>query len=91
MKQEEALNVLRALSYGARLTLLRALLEGEKCVRELVCLTQMRECTVSQHLARLKYAGVVLARREAQRIFYSLADKKIAALLRALERIYALE
>lgn len=46
---------------------------------------QSQSC-VSQHLARLKAAGVVKAERSGNEVYYDLDDPRVAGLLRALFR-----
>ena len=56
---QEASNLLKAMSNEHRLLILCNLVEGEKTVRELEELVGLRQTTLSQHLARLRYEGLV--------------------------------
>ena len=64
--------VLKAMAHPARLIIVDALGEGEKCVCELQELVGSAMPTVSRHLAQMKSAGVVAARREGNKIYYRL-------------------
>ena len=75
------------MAHESRLTLLCQLAQGEKSVSELELLLDMHQPNLSQQLKVLRIEGVVTARREGTRIFYSLADKDILALV---ETIYEL-
>jgi ArsR family transcriptional regulator len=72
----------KALSEPGRLAILSALQDGEKSVSELTQATARSQPNVSQHLASLLRAGLVAARRDANRVLYRLADP-------TLERICA--
>ena len=67
----EAAEILKAMSSETRLKILCALSEGELPVNQLAELTAQSPSAVSQHLAKLKAASLVEARREAQTIYYS--------------------
>ncbi|MCY9590141.1 ArsR family transcriptional regulator [Paenibacillus chitinolyticus] len=56
-----------------RLTILALLRERELCVCDLVDVTGMSQPSISQHLRKMKDAGLVSERRKGQWIYYSLA------------------
>jgi len=66
----------RAFSDRNRLRILYLLREGEVCVGDLVAALQVPQPRVSRHLAYLRKAGLVLARKEKQWNFYSLAPTR---------------
>jgi ArsR family transcriptional regulator len=74
---QEMSDTLKMLSDKSRLTMLALLREGELCVCDLVDLTGLSQPGVSQHLKKLKTAGLVNETRKSQWIYYSLniADK----------------
>ena len=55
----------------------------EECVCHLAALLNRPQPYVSQKLAELREAGLVMDRREGQRIFYRLVDRRIPLLLEA--------
>lgn len=59
---------------------------GERDVGTLAELTGGSLPAVSQHLAKLKLAGLVAARREGRRQVYLLADPRLADLVREMAR-----
>lgn len=61
----------KALADPTRLKLLRILVERECSVHELVDVLATGQSRVSQHLARLKAAGLVRERRSGREVFYS--------------------
>lgn len=91
MDEAEALrdvaSLLKAISNRRRLAVLYHLADGEKSVGEMERLVGLSQSALSQHLARLRQIGVVATRREAQRVFYSIADPRVTTLLGALVQI----
>ena len=85
---EIAVNLLKAFSNENRLKILCALYKGEKNVGELEAIVMLSQSALSQHLARLRKDGIVNTRREAQTIYYSLADEATEAILHCLYDIY---
>lgn len=85
---ETASQLLKAIASPNRLMLLCALAEGEKSVSELADVLDLRQATVSQHLARLRQEDLVETRREAQSVFYSIADKTAEKIIQLLYKRY---
>lgn len=67
----EASEALKAMANETRLKILCILRDGEYSVNEIVDLSGQSQSAVSQHLAKLRSAGLVKSRRDAQTIFYS--------------------
>lgn len=67
-----------------RLLILCQLAEGEKSVGALQGTVGLGQSALSQHLAKLRQAGMVATRREAQTIFYRLDDPQLEKLMAAL-------
>jgi len=70
----DASDLLKALSHESRLLLLCILAEKERSVGELETILSLRQPTVSQQLARLRYDNIVTTRRDGKTIYYSLAN-----------------
>lgn len=87
-KAAEAAALLKALSHEARLMVLCQLVDGEHAVGALQENSGLSQSALSQHLARLREEGLVATRREAQTIYYRLADPKAARVLQTLADIY---
>jgi rhodanese-related sulfurtransferase/DNA-binding HxlR family transcriptional regulator len=73
-----------ALSSAVRLELLELLAQGERSVDELATLTGVSVANTSQHLQKLRQAGLVVGRKEAQFVRYRLTGDEIVALFDAL-------
>ena len=87
-KAEHVASVLALMGNARRLMILCRLVEGEASVGELAAYVGLGQSALSQHLARLREAGLVATRREAQSIFYSLASAEIRALMTTLYEVY---
>jgi len=70
-----------ALGHPARLKILYALRDGEACVCHIQAVLNQRQAYVSQHMNVLRNAGLVTARKEAQRVFYQVSDPGIYSVL----------
>jgi ArsR family transcriptional regulator, arsenate/arsenite/antimonite-responsive transcriptional repressor len=72
-KKPRVERMFRACSDRTRLRLLSLLRDGELCVCDLVAVIGAPQPTVSRHLAYLRSAGLVLARRDGLWAYYRLA------------------
>ena len=80
-------NVARALSDPKRLCVLETLATGERSVGELSRDVGCQVPNMSQHLAVLRSAGLVTARREGTTVFYRLADTRVIDAYRLMHEI----
>ena len=85
---DEASNLLKALANRHRLLIICQLIDRERSVGELAEFLDLRDSTVSQHLALLRKDGLVSARRDAQTIFYSIASEPAREILKALYQVF---
>ncbi|BBC02772.1 DNA-binding transcriptional ArsR family regulator [Bradyrhizobium japonicum] len=85
---DRASDLLKALSNRHRLLIICQLVDGERSVGELAEFLDLRDSTVSQHLALLRKDGLVSARRDGQSIFYSIASDPARKVLEALYEVY---
>jgi DNA-binding transcriptional ArsR family regulator len=69
---DKAASLLKALANKQRLMILCNLARGEMSVSTLNELLDLSQSALSQHLARLRQDELVVTRREAQTIYYSL-------------------
>lgn len=66
------LNALKALSDETRLRILNLLYEKELCVCDIMEALKISQTKASRHLTYLKNAGMVLDRKHAQWVYYSI-------------------
>lgn len=83
--EEKQARFLRCISEPTRLRIIKLLSGGEKCVGDIVGATGRDQPLVSHHLKALKDCGIVASEQRAQKIFYRLADVRIAGLVLASE------
>ena len=70
-----------------RLELLDLLAQGPRSVEELAAAADLGMSTCSAHLQTLREAGLVDARREGKRVYYSLTGDDVAALWDGLRQV----
>src|SRR5580658_1654226 len=70
--------VFRALADPTRRQILQDLRDGELAAGEIAARFPISGPSVSRHLTVLKSAGLVTERREANRIYYSLVEERLA-------------
>lgn len=78
-------DLLKALGQPTRLRILELLVDGERCVCEIFPAIGGEQSNISKHLGFLRSQGIVIADRRGMRVFYRLADKRIARLLDDVE------
>jgi rhodanese-related sulfurtransferase/biotin operon repressor len=79
--------VAQALASDARLHLLELVAQGERSVESLASMTGLSMANCSKHLQGLRQAGLVVARKEGLRVYYSLAGDDVSRLLSALRGV----
>jgi ArsR family transcriptional regulator, virulence genes transcriptional regulator len=88
-KALQAADMLRALANERRLMILCKLVEwGEANVSRLAEAVGLSQSALSQHLARMREEGIVAFRRDAQTVWYRIADPRTEELLATLHRLF---
>jgi len=75
---ERAVQLFHALSDGTRLSILRRLRMGERCVCDLTDALDAAQSRLSFHLRVLKDAGLVTDRRQGRWMYYTLSTDTLA-------------
>jgi DNA-binding transcriptional ArsR family regulator len=70
----------RMLADPTRLAILRALMDGERNVTQVVEETGRNQANVSKHLKMLAEAGLVARRKDGLQVFYALNDSLVERL-----------
>ena len=84
-------DLLKAVANEHRLLILCFLAtESEMSVNSIVERVGLSQSAMSQHLARLRAEKLVASRRQAQTIFYRIADPRVATLVTTLHSLYCL-
>jgi rhodanese-related sulfurtransferase/DNA-binding transcriptional ArsR family regulator len=84
---EQFARVGKALSNSHRLEILEFLAQGGKSVEKLAEIAGLTVANTSQHLQALRHAGLVSARKESQKVFYTISDDSIIDLIGALRHV----
>jgi DNA-binding transcriptional ArsR family regulator len=79
--------VARALGDPKRLCVLESLAGGEVSVGELASRVACQVPNMSQHLAVLRAAGLVTARRDGSTVYYRLSDPRVLEACQLLQAI----
>jgi DNA-binding transcriptional ArsR family regulator len=88
-KAAEAAQLLKLLANEYRLLILCRLAQTrEMSVSELVDAVGLSQSALSQHLAKMREEGLLGTRRDAQTVYYRLADPNATRLLALLRDIY---
>ena len=79
--------VAAALGSAGRLQILEFVAQGQRSVDALAAMTGLSVANTSKHLQALRQAGLVSARKEGLRVYYSLAGDDVTALVAALRAV----
>ena len=82
---KENLAVFRAMGEQTKHDILKALLRGEKCACEIPDLIKKTQSNTSMHLAKLQDWGIINSRRDVKKVIYSISDKRIPILFKAIK------
>ena len=82
---KESLKIFKALCDETRLKIVELLLDGEKCVCEIIPHTKRSQSTVSIQLRKLENLGVVESRREGKGVYYRIKNKKVMKILKIIK------
>ncbi len=85
---EDAAGMMKQLANPKRLIILCQLLTEEKSVGELAGAVGLSQSALSQHLAKMREAGLVDAEKRGQMVYYRLCSMQANALLSTLYLIY---
>ncbi|MBC7441113.1 MAG: helix-turn-helix transcriptional regulator [Ramlibacter sp.] len=80
---ELAVEVFTMLADATRIRIILALRDSELSVNQLAETVNKSQAAVSQHLAKLRLARIVITRREGTRVFYRLANEHARQLVAA--------
>jgi DNA-binding transcriptional ArsR family regulator len=85
----DAAQLLKLLANETRLLILcRLAVEREMSAGAIVQALGLGQSAVSQHLAKLRDDNLVATRRDAQTIYYRIADKNVARIIAVLKDIF---
>ena len=76
-----------ALSSSTRIEFLELLAQTERTVEQLASLTGTTVANTSQHLQKLRQAGLIVGRKQGLYVYYRLAGDQVVGLLSAIGRV----
>jgi ArsR family transcriptional regulator len=85
---EQASAAMQAMAHPLRLKILCLVGNQEISVLEIVEAVGTTQSNVSQHLAVLRDQGVLLSRKEGNKVFYRLADNRIVKMITLTREVF---
>lgn len=86
---QPAASALKAMAHPLRLHILCVLASTEVNVQDIVNEVGTSQSNISQHLAILREKGIIAARKEANRVYYRLQDRRILNLIGMMRDVFA--
>lgn len=85
---ETAARALKAISHPLRLKILCVVGDDEACVQEIVGAVGTSQSNISQHLAILRDKGVLVTRKDANRVYYRVGDRRTLQLIVLMREVF---
>jgi len=84
----EAAALLGAIAHPSRLKIVRALVGREMSVGDIATAVGLGKSATSEHLTKLREAGMILGRRDSRWVYYQCWSEKVIAVLEALDAMF---
>lgn len=82
---EEKSEILKALAHPVRLCIVKGLMQHDVCnVTTMQSCLEVPQSTISQHLAKLKAAGIIEGKREGVKINYFVVNEEARKIIQAI-------
>lgn len=85
---EQASRAMKAMSHPLRLKILCVLGDKEISVQDIVDQVGTSQSNISQHLAILRDKGVLCTRKDANRVYYRVADNRTLSLIGMMRDVF---
>lgn len=85
---EQASAAMQAMAHPLRLKILCLVGNQELSVLEVVDAVGTTQSNISQHLAVLRDAGILAARKDANKVFYRIADARVLKMISLTREIF---
>jgi len=85
---ETAARALKAISHPLRLKILCVVGDQEVCVQDIVDAVGTSQSNISQHLGILRDKGVLQTRKDANRVYYRVADQRTLQLIVLMREVF---
>jgi DNA-binding transcriptional ArsR family regulator len=83
-----AARALKAISHPLRLKILCVVGDEEVCVQDIVEAVGTSQSNISQHLAILRDKAVLTTRKDANRVYYRVADQRTLQLIVMMREVF---
>ena len=88
-KAKQLAELLKILANEHRLLILCALMQGAKTVSQIgEYVPKITQSALSQHLMKLKTAGILDSDKQGQSVTYAVADHRVTEILAVLKKYY---
>jgi ArsR family transcriptional regulator len=81
----------KAIAHPIRLAIVCLLAQGERTVNEICSEIGTTQPNISQHLLHLHNLHLLKSRKEANRVYYVIADQRLSDIIGMLQGIYCSE
>ena len=85
---EQAARAMKAISHPLRLKILCVLSDQEVSVQEIVEAVGTSQSNISQHLSILRDKGILRTRKDANKVFYAVSDKRTLQLIAMMREVF---
>ena len=85
---ELAARALKSIAHPLRLKILCVLGDQEACVQDIVDAVGTSQSNISQHLAILREKGILVTRKDANRVFYRVGDQRTLQLVGMMREVF---
>ena len=85
---DQAARAIKAMAHPLRLKILCVLGNDEVSVQDIVDAVGTSQSNISQHLAILREKGVLKARKDANRVYYSVGDQRTLTLIGMMREVF---
>ena len=82
---EKLAGIFKALGHKDRLQIVTILMNGEQNEDQIVNELVISQSSVSQHLTKLKWQGILKSRREGNKVYNSLANDSIRRIVKVIK------
>jgi ArsR family transcriptional regulator len=85
---DRASRSMKAIAHPLRLKILCTLADQEVSVQEIVDRVGTSQSNISQHLAILRDKGILVARKDANRVYYRVGDARTLQLIGMMREVF---
>lgn len=85
---DDASRAMKAMSHPLRLKIVCVLGDQEVSVQDIVDQVGTTQSNISQHLALMREKGVLRTRKDANRVFYRLADVRMLGVISMVRDVF---